>query len=65
MDPEWLIVDALEQNGCTNRLDAMIGWAFPVSHHLGSILGAIEFTILCASVYKVGYFGARIRETLL
>ena len=43
------------------------GWALigHVSHHLGSILGAIELTVLCAFICTVGYFDAQIRETLL
>jgi hypothetical protein len=36
-----------------------------VSHHLQSLLGAIELAILCAFVRRVGYFEARIRGALL
>ena len=36
-----------------------------ISHHLGSILGAIKLILLCAFVCIVGYFDAQIRETLL
>ena len=43
----------------------MIGQIGVVSHHLRSLLGAIELTILCAFVCRVGYFDAQIRETLL
>ena len=28
-------------------------------------MGAIELTVLCVVVFKVGYFGAQIRETRL
>ena len=34
----------------------MIGQVSHESHHLGSLLGAIELPVLCASVCKVGYF---------
>ena len=43
----------------------MIGWTCVVSHHLRSLLGAIELTVLCAFVCKVEYFDVQIRETLL
>ena len=33
----------------------MVGWIGLVSHHLGPLLGALELTILCAFVRKVGY----------
>ena len=46
------------------KKDDMIGWIAAVSHHLWSLLGAIELTILCAFVYKAWYFDAQIRETL-
>ena len=45
--------------------DAMIGKIDYVSHHLESLSGVIELTVLCAFVFKVGYFDAQIRETLL
>jgi hypothetical protein len=32
----------MAQKGCTDKLDAMMGWIGQVSHHLGSLLGAIE-----------------------
>ena len=53
------------QKGCKGRSNAVIGQRDHVSHHLGSLLGAIELTVLCAIVCKVGYFDAQIRETLL
>ena len=45
--------------------DAVIGQMGLVSYHLGSLLGAIEPTILCAFVCIVGYFDAQTRETLV
>ena len=45
--------------------DAMFGWISLVSHHLGSLLGVIELTILCAFISIVGYSDGQIRETLL
>ena len=45
--------------------DAAIGQIRIVSDHLQSCLGVIELIILCAFQCKVGYFDARIRETLL
>jgi hypothetical protein len=50
---------------CNDRWDAVIGQIGVVSHHLQSLLGAIELTTLCAFIYRVGYFDAQIRETLL
>jgi hypothetical protein len=43
----------------------MIGRRGLVSQQLGSLLGAIELIMLCASVCKVEYFDAQIRENLL
>ena len=43
----------------------MIGRIGTVSHHLRSLLGTIELTILCAFIRKVGYFDGHIRETPL
>ena len=43
----------------------MIGRIGVVSHHLRSLMGVIELTVLCAFVCKVRYFNAQIRETLL
>jgi hypothetical protein len=37
-----------EQAGCNDRLDATIGHIGIVSRHLGSLLGAIQLTVLCA-----------------
>ena len=59
MDPKWLIVKSLAQKGCNDKWDAI------VSHHLQSLLGVIELTVLCAFVCKVGYIDAQIEETLL
>jgi hypothetical protein len=38
----------------------MIGWIGFISRHLGSLLGVIELTILCAFVCKVGNLDAHI-----
>ena len=43
----------------------MISQIGHVSHHLGSLLGAIELIIFCALTCIVRYFDAQIRETLL
>ena len=43
----------------------MIGWIGHISHHLRSILSAIELTVLCVFVSVVEYFDDQIRETLL
>jgi hypothetical protein len=43
----------------------VIEWIIVVSHHLRSLLGAMELIILCEFINKVGYFDAQIRETLL
>jgi hypothetical protein len=47
------------------RWDAVSGRIGVVSHHLRSLLGAIELTVLCAFVCIVGYFDAQSSETLL
>ena len=36
-----------------------------VSKNLGSLLGAMELTVLCAFICKVGRSNAQIRETLI
>ena len=36
-----------------------------ISHHLGSLLGAIELTILCAFVNWICYLDAQVMKTLL
>ena len=43
----------------------MIGRIGVVSHHLQSLLGAIELTVSSAFICIVGYFDAHIRETLI
>ena len=53
------------RKGCIDRLDVVIGQIGLVSRHLGSLLGAIGLTVLCAFVCKVGHFDAQIRETFL
>ena len=50
VDPNWLFVKVVGRQGCSDRLDDVIGWIGHVSHHLGSLLGAIELTDLCALV---------------
>ena len=45
--------------------DVVIGWTGDVSHHLPSLLGAIELIALNAFVCTIGYFDAQTRETLL
>ena len=59
MDPRWLIVKVMAEK------DVVIGQLGVLSHHLQSLLGAIELIILCAFVCRVGYFDAQIKETLL
>ena len=53
------------RKGCGGRWDAMIGQIGVVSHHLRSLLGAIELTILCVVVCREGYSDHQIRETLV
>jgi hypothetical protein len=50
---------------CSDRSDTMIGQIGHAAHYLGSPLRAIESTIMCAFVCRVGYFDTRIKETLL
>jgi hypothetical protein len=50
---------------CSDWSHAVVGRIGLVSHHLGSLLGAIELVVLCAFRRGVGYFDAPIRETLL
>ena len=58
MDPRWLYTKVVAQKGRSVKLDAMMGWIGQVSHHLGSLVGAIELTVLHAFVYQIGYFDA-------
>jgi len=37
--------------GCNDRWDAVIGWTCFVSHHLRSVLGAIELTVMCVALH--------------
>ena len=55
----------MAQKGCSGVLDVVTGRIGYVSCHLGSLLSAIEFTVLCVFVCKVGYFDAQIKDTLL
>jgi hypothetical protein len=57
VDPKWLSVKVVAF--CNVGLDRC------VSHHLQSLMGAIEFIVLCAFVCKVRPFDAQIRKTLL
>ena len=43
----------------------VIGRIGYISHHLGSLLGAIELIVLCAFICKVGYFDAQIKDNPL
>ena len=63
MGPKWLIIKVVASNECNYNPNAMINWISHVSHHLRSLLGGIELTILCAFVFKVRHFDAQIRET--
>ena len=55
----------MAREGCSDSLDAVIGWLGHLLHHLRSLLGAIEVTVLCAFVCRVRCYDAQIRETLL
>ena len=48
-----------------HKPDATSGHVGHISRHLGSLLGVIELTVLCAFGCRVGYSNAQIRETLL
>ena len=50
---------------CNGRQIIVIDQISFVSHHSGSLLGAIELTILCAFTCKEEYFDGQIRETVL
>ena len=65
VDPKWLIVKVVVQNGSNDRPEAVIGRIGHASHLLGSLLGAIELTISCAFVCRVGYSNAQIRVPLI
>ena len=41
----------------------MTGHIGHVICHLGSLLGAVEFIVLCVFVCKVGFFDAQIKDT--
>ena len=62
MDPKWLNIKSVAQEGCNDRHDAMIGHIGLVSQNLGSLLGAIEFAVLCALVCKVRYLTLKLRR---
>ena len=65
MDPKWLIVKVVARKGRSDMPYTTVGWTGLVSHHLGSLLGAIEFTVLCAFICTVGYLDVHIREILI
>ena len=48
-----------------NEHDAVMGCIGPISHDMGLLMGAIELSVLCTFICRVGYFDAQIRETLL
>ena len=49
-----VILNAVVQKGCSEWWDGVIGRIGVVSHHLRSLLGAIELTASCAFVCKGG-----------
>ena len=51
--PKWLIGKVVARKGCIARWDAMIGQIGVVSHHMRSLLGAIELTVLHVFVCRV------------
>jgi hypothetical protein len=51
--------------GSSDRWDIVIDQIGVVSHHLRSLLGVIELTVLFAFICKVAYFDAQINETLV
>ena len=51
MDPKRLIVKVVDRTGCSDWPPGVIGRLGLASHHLGSLLGAIELTILCAFLH--------------
>ena len=44
------ICESGDLKGCNDKWDAVIDWRCVVSHHLRSLLGAIEVTVLCVFV---------------
>jgi hypothetical protein len=62
---KWLIIKVMTRKGCSDRPNVVIGQTCFVSRGLGSLLGAIELIVLCASVCTVGYFDAQIRKALI
>ena len=54
MDLKWLIIKVGPLKGCNDKWVVVIGWSGYVSHNMQSLLGAIDLTILCAFVCKVG-----------
>jgi hypothetical protein len=63
IEVEWLLCGPKMAN-CKSggmKKDTMIGWIEHVLHHLSSLLGAIDFTVLCAFIFRVWYFDAQIR----
>ena len=52
------------QRGCNQSPDATSDQISHVSHHLGSLLSAIESTVMCAYERKIKQSVTHIRETL-
>ena len=48
MDPKWLVVKVMAHKGCNGRWVVVKDHIGVVSHHLSSLLGAIELIILRA-----------------
>ena len=48
VDSKWIIIKLVARQGCNNKPYAVINQIGHVSHHLGSLLGGIELTVLCA-----------------
>ena len=65
MDPIWLVVIVVTQRVCNDRWEVPNDQIGVVSHHLRSLLGGLELTVLYAFLYRVGYFDSQIRMTLL
>ena len=59
MDPKCPIGKSGALKRISDRWDTLMGWKGVVSHHLQSLLGGIELTVLCAFICKVGYFDAQ------
>ena len=65
MDLKWLVVKVVVCKRCSDKWDVVIGQIGVVSYHLSSLLGALELIVLCGFQCKVGFFDAKIKETIL